>query len=67
MYVVVSRETDSKFASHLYFYKRQLRLSLHAKWEVSNIFTKNEDMENWLLKNKIPFNGDLLKTELMLL
>jgi transposase len=26
--------------------------------------SRKEDMENWLLKNKIPFSGDLLKTEL---
>jgi hypothetical protein len=26
--------------------------------------SRKEDMENWLLQNKIPFSGDLLKTEL---
>jgi transposase len=26
--------------------------------------SRKEDMENWLLKNKIPFSGDLLKAEL---
>jgi hypothetical protein len=31
---------------------------------VSNNFIKKENMENWMLKNKIPFSGDLLKTEL---
>jgi hypothetical protein len=63
MYVVVSRETDSKFTLQLHFCNWQCRLSQHAKWEVSNIFIK-DDMENWLFKNKIPFSGDLLKTEL---
>ena len=55
---------DSKFTLQLHFCNWQYHLSQHAKWEASNIFIKKDDIENWLLKNKTPFSGDLLKTEL---